>query len=157
MGLELPCRPPGAAEEPGAAVEQRTSITLLPPEEALVNEVRQIPAAELDEDRAESWERLTDEPDVLGVDASLITAGAEPYWSVWVRAAELVRQDPLESQLRHQMAGALAAVDGADNVWEEDREAWGVLGPASGEALVRAASDVLDRLAPSLRLHVAGL
>jgi hypothetical protein len=55
------------------------------------------------------------------------------------------------------MAAALSAVERADRVWEEDREAWGVTGPVSGEALVRAASGVLDRLAPDLRRYLEGL
>jgi hypothetical protein len=61
-------------------------------EALMVTEVRQVPPAELDEDCAESWERLTDEPDVLGVEAALITAGGEPYWSIEVAVAEFVRQ-----------------------------------------------------------------
>lgn len=80
----------------------------------------------------------------------MIKLGARPYWSVEVAAAEFVRQDPLESELRQQMAAALSAVDGADYVWEGDREFWGVIGATSGEALVRGAWHVLDRLAPQV-------
>ena len=88
----------------------------------------------------ESWERLTDDPDIRGVDASMITLGEQPYWSVGVAVAEFLRENPLEAELRQQMAAALPAVHGVESVWEEDREVWGVTGAPSGEALVRAAA-----------------
>ena len=61
--------------------------------------------------------------------------------------AGLQREDPLESELRQQMATALRAVPGVDVVAEEDRELWYVTGAPSGEALIRAAAQVVDHLA----------
>jgi hypothetical protein len=62
-----------------------------------------------------------------------------------------------ETELRQQMAAALGAVDGAGSVWEEDREVWGVTGTPSGKALVRAASGVVDHLAPRTRACIENL
>jgi hypothetical protein len=61
--------------------------------------------------------------------------------------AGLQREDPLESELRQQMATALGAVPSVDVVAEEDRELWYVTGAPSGEALIRAAAQVVDHLA----------
>jgi hypothetical protein len=52
---------------------------------------------------------------------------------------------------------ALRAVDGADRVWEDDREVWGVTGTVSGEALVRAAAGVVDHLADRARAYLDSL
>lgn len=123
----------------------------------MTEEIRRIPSTELEEGCAESWERLTDDPDIRGVDASMITLGEQPYWSVGVAVAEFLREDPLEAELRQQMAAALQAVDGVESVWEEDREVWGVTGVPSGEALVRAAAGVVDHLAARARAHVGNL
>ena len=123
----------------------------------MTEEIRRIPSTELEEGCAESWERLTDDPDIRGVDASMITLGEQPYWSVGVAVAEFLREDPLEAELRQQMAAALQAVDGVESVWEEDREVWGVTGVPSGEALVRAAAGVVDHLAARARAHVGTL
>jgi hypothetical protein len=123
----------------------------------MTEEIRRIPSTELEEDCTESWERLTDDPDIRGVDASMITLGEQPYWSVGVAVAEFLREDPLEAELRQDMAAALQAVDGVESVWEEDREVWGVTGAPSGEALVRAAAGVVDHLAPSARAYVGNL
>ena len=123
----------------------------------VTDDFRQLPAAELDEGCDESWERLTDDPDVRWVGADKITLDEQPYWSVGVAVAEFLRTDPLESELRQQMADALRAVDGAETVWEEDREVWGVIGTVSGEALVRAAAGVVDHLAARARAYIDGL
>ena len=122
----------------------------------MTEEFWQHPAAELDEGCAESWERLTDDADIHGVDAQKITHGKFPYWSIGVAVAEFVRADPLESELRQRMAAALGAVDGVERVWEEDREVWGVTGAASGEALLRAAAGVVDHLAAAARACIDG-
>jgi hypothetical protein len=65
--------------------------------------------------------------------------------------AEFLRDDPLDADFR-RMGAALRSVAGAESVWEEDREVWGVIGTPSGEALVRAAAGVVDRLAPRREL-----
>lgn len=90
------------------------------------------------------------------VGAHHITLGDFPYWSVRVAVAALLRADPLEGELRQQMAAALGAVEGAGRVWEDDREVWGVTGGPSGEDLVRAAARVVDHLAAGARAHIDG-
>jgi hypothetical protein len=82
----------------------------------------QFPADELGEGREESWERVTDDHDIRWVGADKITLGEFPYWSVGVAVAEFLRRHPLESDLRQRMDRALRAVDGADRLWEDDRE-----------------------------------
>lgn len=123
----------------------------------MTDDFYQLPAAELDEGCEEIWERQTDDHDIRWVGAQKITLGEFPYWSVGVAVAEFLREDPLESELRQQMAAALRAVDGAETVWEEDREVWGVTGGVSGEALVRAAAGVVDHLAERARAHIDSL
>ena len=49
------------------------------------------------------------------------------------------------------MVSALAAVEGVTSVREWDNESWRVLGTPSGEALTRAAANVVDDLADRLR------
>ena len=47
----------------------------------MTDEFRQLPAAELDEDCEESWERLTEDPDIRGVGAQKITLDEQsPPW-----------------------------------------------------------------------------
>jgi hypothetical protein len=123
----------------------------------VTEEFWQVPAAELGEGCEECWERLTDDPDIRRVGARKITVGEWPYWDVVVAVAEFLRTDPLESELRQQMGAALQAVDGAEMVWEEDTEVWGVRGTVSGEALVRAAAGVVDHLAARARAHIDSL
>ena len=129
------------------------------------DEIRRVPSTELDEacdvgwERSvnESWERSVDDRDLRGVSAVRITLGEQPYWSVVVAVAEFLREDPLESELRQQMAAALRAVPGVDVVAEEDRELWYVSGAPSGEALIRAAAQVVDHLADRARAYLDGL
>jgi len=118
------------------------------------DDIRQLPAAGLGEGCEEAWERLADDSGVRSVDGSKITLGEQPYWSVGVAVAEFLREDPLERELRQQMATALRSVDGVESVWEDDREIWGVSGTPSGEALVRAAADVVDQLAAGARAYI---
>ncbi len=91
---------------------------------------------------AEKWRRTGPHHHMLGVSAS--QSGMD--WHIWVNAAESVREEPLESQLREAVATAIAAVDGVDGVEEEDREVWLVWGNVSGAHLVEAVADALDRL-----------
>jgi hypothetical protein len=106
-----------------------------------VIEVRQIVVDGADE----AWERVTGEPDVHGVEADRIDfAGG---WNVTVAVMEFVREDPLKSELRRRIATALRSVGGVDTTEEMDREVWFVTGTPSGDALVRAAAEVVDDLA----------
>ena len=117
--------------------------------------VRRVSTDELDGD--EGWERITDEPDVRGVEA-IKTADADPWvWSVTVTAMEFVREDPLESDLREGVSRALRSVPGVVDVAEEDREVWVVSGSPSGEDLVRAGASVVDAFADRIRSHVSDL
>jgi len=114
----------------------------------MTDDVRRVPDDEVDGD--EGWERLTDDPDVRGVEA--VKVGEEEWpWQVIASVAEFLREDPLETELRERMAAALRAVPGVTDVAEEDREVWIVDGEPSGEALVRAAASVVDDLAPRAR------
>ncbi|BCB75316.1 hypothetical protein GCM10022251_33290 [Phytohabitans flavus] len=103
-------------------------------------------------DGVEEWTLDTDDPDVRGVSVLLPQRGWP--WMVTVAAAEFVRSEPLESQLRQRIHAALTAVDGVTQVDEEDREVWAVEGKPDGEALVHAVAAVLDELTPAIRAHV---
>ena len=69
-------------------------------------------------------------------------------WQLWVGVAEHLREEPLESEMRREIARALAAVPGVTDVTEGDREIWDVNGTPSPEALLEAAGAVVDALAP---------
>jgi hypothetical protein len=115
-----------------------------------VIEVRQVAVDGTDE----AWERMTGEPDVRGVDAVRIDfAGG---WNVTVAVMEFVREDPLESELRRRIVAALRSVGGVETAGEMDREVWFVTGTPSGEALVRAAAEVVDNLAGQTRAYAGG-
>jgi PAS domain-containing protein len=121
------------------------------------DDIQQVPSAELGEDAGEGWERLVDDADIRGISAYRIILGEQPYWSVEVSLAEFLREEPLESELRQQMAAALEAVPDVEVVAAEDRESWFVTGNPSGEALVRAAAQVVDQLADRARAHLDSL
>ena len=113
-------------------------------------EVRQV----LIDGTDEAWERITGDWDVCGVEAGRIDfAGG---WNVTVAVMEFVREDPLESDLRRRIAAALRSVDGVETAEELDREVWFVTGTPLGNALVRAASEVVDDLADQARAYAGG-
>lgn len=95
-------------------------------------------------------ERLTDEPDLRGVEVARYSAPGWP-WSVGLYVAEHVREEPLESEMRAAVDVALRQVVGVDDVAEEDREVWIVSGSPSPEDLLAAASSVVDQLAERVR------
>lgn len=111
----------------------------------------------LDDEFAEEWERETDDPDVLGVGAIKWVDDDEWPWQVTISAMEFVREEPLEGELRQRLNAALASVPNVAEVDEEDREVWVVAGEPSGDALVRAASTVLDEFAGRIRAHIKRL
>lgn len=78
-------------------------------------------------------------------------------WQVGVAAMELVRSDPLESELRQAVEAALRAVPGVSAVHEEDREVWVVFGQPSGARLVDAVAAVVDARADDLQRHLDSL
>jgi hypothetical protein len=116
--------------------------------------VRRIP--DDDVDGAEGSERLTDEPEIRGVGAMRHEDDEWP-WSVDSWVMQFVREEPLESEIRHAMIATLWAVPGVTAVAEEDREVWIVAGNPSGEALVRAAARVADAFADRARTHIGPL
>jgi len=97
-----------------------------------------------DDEVDEEWSRVTDDRESRGVTA--ITP-RNYMWQVFVSLAEFVRQEPLESEMRHGMVDAPRAVPGVTDVTEGDREVWDVEGTPSGRALVEAAATVVDALA----------
>jgi hypothetical protein len=104
----------------------------------------------------EEWERVTDEPDLFGVNAARMDHPT-CHWQVGVAIAEFVRKEPLEGLLDQAITTALGKVQGARDVAREDREAWVVQGQVSGEALVRACAIALDQLEADLRQHMDNL
>ena len=96
----------------------------------------------------EQWIRETSDPDFRDVEAAKMH---EKTWQVSVRLAEFVREEPLESEMRQQIEATLRSVDGVSDVQEMDREVWTVYGTPLGPELVRAAGEVVDRLADRAR------
>ena len=108
------------------------------------------------DDADEAWERdiEVDDGEVRWVGAARIDfAGG---WNVHVAVMELVREEPLEGELRRRIAAALRSVEGVETADEMDREVWFVTGVPSGEALVRAVAEVADDLAEQTWAHVRG-
>lgn len=73
-------------------------------------------------DGLECWTRETTDSDIEGVEASLQGAKSGRYWQVDVSVMTLVRDVPLESEMRAAIASALEKVSGAASVHEQDRE-----------------------------------
>jgi hypothetical protein len=97
-----------------------------------------------DEEVEEEWARETDD-DFRDMTASKWPDGV---WQLWVGLSEHLREEPLESEMRRDMARALTAVPGVTGVTEGDRELWDLEGNPSPEALIAAAGSVVDALAP---------
>jgi hypothetical protein len=110
-----------------------------------------------DDELAEEWLRRTSEPDVRGVGAARWRDPGRWTWRVTIYAAEFVREDPLEQRMRSAVDAALRTVPGVEDVAEDDREVWIVAGDPSGEALVRAAAEAVDRLQGDIRKHIQSL
>jgi hypothetical protein len=117
------------------------------------NDVEQIQPA--DPEISEERLRRTAEPDIRAVSAARIDTIGGWHVNVWVM--QLIRSDPLESELRQRMADALGAVSGVSGVEEQDRDLWFVTGIPSGKALVEAAAQVVDDLADLTRAYVRNL
>lgn len=113
--------------------------------------------APLDDGLAEEWVRVTRERNVQGASAAKVRESSDWPWQVSVSAMELVREKPLESALRRQVATALRLVPRVKQVREEDRGVWSVAGKPSGEDLVSAVSAVIDALSDQIRRHIKSL
>src|SRR5262245_48567721 len=105
----------------------------------------------------ERWQRLTDDPDIGGVEVIRSMTDGPWQWSISVSVMEFIREDPLETEIREAMAAELRAVPGVTRVNEEDREVWIVDGSPSGENLTLAAAKVVDRFAERAREHIESL
>jgi hypothetical protein len=105
------------------------------------------------DDGEEGWERDVEDQDLRGVGVFRF-GGAPDVWQVEVAVAELLREDPLEAELRHGIEAALQAVPGVVAVAEEDREVWLVEGTVDGRELVRAAGAVVDAMAWRVACHL---
>jgi hypothetical protein len=94
---------------------------------------------------SEGWRRHTeDEPGLRNVEADYYAdAGVgRDGWHVAIWVMELVRDDPLESELRQRITSALLQVRGVTSAEEGDREHWIVTGQPSGKSLVEAVAQV---------------
>ena len=115
----------------------------------MTEEVRQVALAADEDDCDEAWERLTNERLIRGVDSS--RWADDGTWQVSIWAQEFFRTDPLGVELRERAVSALESVEGVISVTEHDNGSWDVDGTPSGEALTRAAANVVDDLADRLR------
>ena len=120
-----------------------------------IGEVRRVPADELD--GVEGWDRLSDDPEIRGVEAIRAESNGPWQWSVTVWAMEIVRQDPLEATLQTAIEDQLRNVQGVTSVAHDDREVWIVDGSPSGEELARAAAIAVDGLEADIRSHYEAL
>jgi hypothetical protein len=110
-----------------------------------------------DEENVEEWSRVTDEVDLFGVEAVRTESQGPWQWTVLVSAMEFVREEPLESQLRTAIEGALRTVTGVKKVQEEDREVWIIDGAPIGPSLVEAVAIAIDGYAAELRAFMTEL
>ena len=96
----------------------------------------------------DAWRRVTDDPEKRGVTvAGAEFDEAEWMWQVWVDIAEIVRDTPLDEQLRQGMATGLGAVSGVRVVERSETKIWTVRGTPDGETLIRATVQIVDRVA----------
>jgi hypothetical protein len=103
-----------------------------------------------DDEIEEEWWREVDDM-LRGMTA---TKWPDGLWQLWVELANVLREEPLESEMRRGMESALSAVPGVTDVREGDREIWDVDGTPSPEALIEAAAVVVDALVE--RAHQLG-
>lgn len=75
------------------------------------------------------------------------TVGGKSRWRRWNSWGS-----ETEADLRRGIISALRAIPEVTNVYEEDREVWGVDGNPSGDELVAAAADVVDQFADRIRI-----
>ncbi len=104
----------------------------------------------------EYWHRWPDdgkEADIRGVEVYSEIPPGSYQWKVTVEAGEYFREGvALGRELQQRIEGALSAVPGVTGFHRQDWPEWLVYGAASGEALCRAAANVVDDMADRLRL-----
>jgi hypothetical protein len=98
-----------------------------------------------------SWLRLTDDPDVRGVEVSRLADGDPWPWQIGVFAAEFVREEPFESEFRQRIGAAIRSVAGIAEVVEEDREVWMASGDPDGSELARSVGAAVDAMVDQIR------
>ena len=113
----------------------------------MTEEVQLVPVDD-DPDITEAWQRLSDEPDIRGVEAARWDDG---QWQVTIWAQEFFRSGPLGVELRQRLVSALEAVEGVTSVEEWDNDSWCVEGAPSGEELTWVATSVVDNMADRLQ------
>jgi hypothetical protein len=101
-----------------------------------------------DQEIEAEWHRDVGNDDFRGVSA-FKPQGED--WRVVVGVASLIRDEPLESELRRGVDAALRSVPGVTSVLEEDREVWIAQGSPQADLLVLAVADVVDGLAARAR------
>lgn len=102
------------------------------------------------DDDGQSWLRSADDP-ARGVEVNLFADGT---LTVFVSAAEFIRADPLESELRSAVDEAVRIVPGVDDVYEEDRELWVITGTPDPEQVLQSVGEAVDRLEPRIRTEI---
>lgn len=104
----------------------------------------------------EEWIRDVDYNDPGGAGATKRRIATGWEWTVYCDAAELVVEDPLETDLRAAVETALRGVPGVTAIEPdpENRELWLVSGTPRGEALVAAVGGAVDALADRIRAYV---
>lgn len=117
-----------------------------------MSQVKQVKPS--DDTLEEEWIRDVSYNSPGGAGASKLKAGG---WDVWVDAAELVREDPLEADLRARVREALLSVAGVTSVEEADREVWHVEGTPAGAELVAAVGAAVDTLEERIRAYADAL
>jgi hypothetical protein len=116
--------------------------------------VCRVDPAELEEEEiTEAWRRYPDQDGHLrGVEVASGEGLGEPFdWLVTISAREYFRDDPLGQELKQRLESAMLAVPGVASAENSSRETWYVTGAVSGEALCRAAANVVDELAGRMR------
>jgi hypothetical protein len=114
-----------------------------------------IQAVPQDEELEAEWYRDVGDDDLRGVSA-FKPQGDD--WRVVVAAANFIRDEPLETELRRGVDAALRSVPGVTSVLEEDREVWIAEGSPQADLLILAVANVVDGLADRdmKQIRVAG-
>jgi hypothetical protein len=112
-------------------------------------EVRQTTAAK--GEISECWERIPGDQAHLRSVGGYTEESVGGYWQVVLAAGEYFRDDALGQELDQRLVSVLLAVPGVTSASRANWESWDVTGTPSGEALCRAAANVVDELAGRMR------
>lgn len=120
------------------------------------DEIRRVEPLDDPEADIEEWTRVTEDPDVRGVDVSLLRHGGDWPWQIFVSAAEFVRDEPLESEFRRRINDAIRGTAGVSETIEEDREIWLAAGSPDGADLTRSVAEAIDSMAQQIQAATEG-